>query len=87
MPLRLAQALAAMFELYALAGVIFAITFLPRAILRMDERLRDAPIALRFVLLPGVAALWPLFARRWWTRAGEPVERNPHRSAAAARRS
>jgi hypothetical protein len=84
MSLRLAEGLVAIFELYAFAGLMFAVAFLPRAIVRMDERLRDAPIALRFVILPGVAALWPLFAWRWFTGAAEPIERNAHRSAATA---
>jgi HAMP domain-containing protein len=84
MPLRLAEVIVAIFELYAVAGVIFAAACLPRAVLRMDGRLRDAPIALRLLIFPGVAALWPFFACRWVTGAAEPIERNAHRSAAAA---
>jgi hypothetical protein len=40
---------------------------------------------LRLLLLPGVVALWPLFATRWITGAPDPVERNPHRTKGAAR--
>ena len=82
MTLRLAQVLVTLFKLYALAGVVFAVAFLPRAILRLDGRLRGASIAVRLVILPGVSAFWPLFAWRWWTGAPEPIERNAHRSAA-----
>jgi hypothetical protein len=37
------------------------------------------------LILPGVAAFWPLFAWRWLSRAPEPIERNPHRSKAGSR--
>jgi hypothetical protein len=70
-------------ELYAAAGLLFAIAFLPRGILRLDERLHGSPHTVRVLILPGVAALWPLFAWRWLTHAPEPVERNAHRIAAS----
>jgi hypothetical protein len=82
MPLQLAQFIVYGVELYALAGLLFAVAFLPRAIVRFDHRLEGAPIAIRFLILPGVAALWPRFAWRWTTDAPEPIERNPHRAAA-----
>ena len=85
MPVELAQVVVALFELYALAGVVFAVLFLPRAVTRMDQRVAGSPRALRLVILPGVAALWPLFARRWITGAHEPIEKNPHRAKAVAR--
>jgi hypothetical protein len=37
------------------------------------------------LILPGIAALWPLFARRWMTGAPEPTEKNPHRAKGLAR--
>jgi hypothetical protein len=70
-------------ELYAVGGVLFAIAFLPRAVVRVDERLHGSPYAVRLLILPGVAALWPLFAWRWLTHAPEPIERNAHRVAAS----
>jgi len=70
-------------ELYAVAGLLFAIAFLPRAVVRVDERLHGSPSAVRLLILPGVAALWPLFAWRWVTHAPEPIEGNAHRSAAS----
>ena len=70
-------------ELYAVAGLLFAIAFLPGAIVRVDERLHGSPSAVRLLILPGVAALWPLFAWRWVTHAPEPIEGNAHRSAAS----
>jgi len=82
-PLTLADTIVTACELYAVAGLIFAAAFLPRGVLRLDERLHGAPIAVRVLILPGVAAFWPLFAWRWLTGAREPVERNAHRTAAS----
>lgn len=72
-------------ECYALAGVLFALAFLPRGIVRVDERLRESPKTVRLLLFPGVAAFWPLFAWRWISGQAAPIERNPHRTAAERR--
>ena len=85
MAIESANVVVALFELYVLTGVGFAVLFLPRAIVRLDHRLEGAPRTLRLLILPGVVALWPLFAKRWMTGAPEPIERNPHRAKAAAR--
>jgi hypothetical protein len=85
MRLDIARFLVALLELYALAGVAFAGLFLPRAVTRLDPRVADAPASLRLLILPGVAALWPLFAWRWLSGASEPIERNPHRSRTGSR--
>ena len=84
MPIEAAKVVVALFEVYALAGVGFAVLFLPRAIARLDHRIVGSPKALRLLILPGVAALWPLFAWRWMAGVSEPVERNPHRMKAGA---
>jgi hypothetical protein len=81
----LAWILVAAAEAYAVAGVLFALAFLPRGIVRVDERLRESPVFVRVMLFPGLAALWPLFAWRWMTGRGAPEERNPHRLAAERR--
>jgi len=83
--LAFAQFIVALFEGYALAGMVFAALFLPRAIARVDPRVAAAPVTLRVLILPGVAALWPLFARRWVRGTPEPIECNPHRLKAGAR--
>ena len=82
MPLEIAQFVVEAFEAYALAGVGFALMFLPHAVARLDPRVAGAPKTLRLLILPGVVALWPLFAWRWISGAHEPVERNPHRAKA-----
>jgi hypothetical protein len=85
MPFLLAWILVAAAEAYALVGVLFALSFLPRAIVRVDERLHESPMLVRALLFPGIAALWPLFAWRWMTGRAVPEERNPHRLAAERR--
>jgi hypothetical protein len=84
-PLAIAQFVVAAFEAYAFAGVGFALMFVPRAVARLDPRVAGAPKTQRLLILPGVVALWPLFAWRWTTGAHEPVERNPHRAKAGER--
>jgi hypothetical protein len=80
--LAIAQASVGLFEAYALLGILFAVVFLSSGITRVDPRTASAPRTLRFLILPGVVAFWPLFARRWLAGASEPVERNPHRDKA-----
>jgi hypothetical protein len=83
--IEVAQVIVALFELYALAGVAFAVLFLPRGVGRLDPRVAGAPKTLKLLILPGVAALWPLLAWRSIAGTSEPVERNPHRAKAGAR--
>ncbi len=79
MPPEIARLIVAVFELYAVAGLAFAVVFLPRAVARLDPRIAEAPKTVRLLILPGIVALWPIFASRWITGAHEPIERNPHR--------
>jgi hypothetical protein len=72
----------AAFEGYAIAGVVFAAMFLTRGIAQVDPRVVGAPWTLRLLILPGIVALWPLFARRWATGASVPIEDNAHRARA-----
>lgn len=69
-------------EAYAVAGLVFALCFVPSAAARMDSGLAQAPRTVRLLIAPGVAALWPLFAWRWARGSGAPVERNAHREKA-----
>ena len=85
MSIEVAQVVVAVFELYALVGGLFAVLFLPRAVARVDPRIAGSPKLVRLLILPGVAAFWPLFAWRWTAGAPEPIERNPHRAKAGAR--
>lgn len=80
MSLEIAQAIVAGFAAYTVFGIAFAAVFLPSALARLDPRVVGAPKTLKLLILPGVAALWPLFAWRWITGAPEPIENNPHRA-------
>ena len=82
MSLVIAQVVVAVFEAYVLLGVAFALMFLPRGVTRLDPRVLGAPKTLRVLILPGIVALWPLFAWRWIGGAHEPTEDNPHRAKA-----
>jgi hypothetical protein len=78
----IAKAIVAVFEAYVLTGVAFALMFLPRGVTRIDPRVAAAPKTLRLLILPGIVALWPLFAWRWIAGTPEPLEENPHRAKA-----
>jgi len=80
--LAIAQFVVSVVEAYVLVGVAFALMFLPRGVTRLDPRVAGAPKILRLLILPGIVALWPLFAWRWIAGAKEPMENNPHRAKA-----
>ena len=82
MSLEIAQLVVGSCEAYVVAGVGFALIFLSRGVTRLDPRVADAPKTLRLLILPGIVALWPLFAWRWVAGAHEPIEDNPHRAKA-----
>jgi hypothetical protein len=84
LPHEVAQVVANAFEAYIVSGLIFALVFLPRGVVRLDPRMGSAPASLRLLILPGVAALWPVLAWRWVSGVPESIERNPHRDRARA---
>ena len=63
-------------------GLLFAVPFVIRGVDRVDPDARGSGWGFRLIILPGVAALWPLLAWRLIRRAGPPEERNAHRDAA-----
>ena len=68
---------------YAAFGLLFAIAFAWVGVERVDSQARGAGVGFRLLILPGVAAFWPLLLRRW-VRGEEPaVESNSHRRASA----
>ncbi|HZS05069.1 MAG TPA: hypothetical protein VFD58_09565 [Blastocatellia bacterium] len=77
-----AQWIVGLFTLYAVIGVLFAILFVTAGVGRIDPAARGASVGFRLIIIPGVAALWPLLALRWLRGAPPPRERNPHRDAA-----
>ena len=59
--------------LYAAAGVVVGVPFVVWGAPRVDHAAKGAPAMFRVLILPGVAALWPLMLRRWIAAArGRP---------------
>jgi hypothetical protein len=80
----MAKMIAVAVETYLVAGMIFAVAFLPRSVFTIDERLRASPVAVRVLLAPGMMLLWPMFLRRWVAGTSAPIEQNAHRRAVRA---
>jgi nitrate/nitrite transporter NarK len=51
---------------YLAVGVLFASAFHPRGLRRVDAAAAGAGVGFRMLITPGVIALWPLLALRWW---------------------
>jgi hypothetical protein len=67
-------------ETYAGLGLIFAALFVWIGIQRLDSEAQGSGIGFRLLILPGVAALWPMFLLRSMRGTVEPpIEKNPHR--------
>ena len=67
-------------ETYAGLGLIFAVLFVSIGVQRFDSEAQGSGIGFRLLILPGVAAYWPMFLYRWRRGIAEPpVEKNPHR--------
>lgn len=67
-------------ETYAGLGLVFAALFVWTGVQRLDSEAQGSGIGFRLLILPGVAAFWPMFLQRWMRgRVEPPVERNPDR--------
>lgn len=65
--------------LYAAAGLALAVAFVARGVQRVDPQADGSGWGFRLIILPGVAAFWPLLLRRWVAGASEPpLPENPH---------
>lgn len=67
-----ADVLLALLALHAGCGALFAIAFHWRGIGRIDTAGPAGTFGFRILVTPGVIALWPFLAQRWWaaSRAG-----------------
>lgn len=63
--MRLAEIFVDALATYGLAGTVFAVAFVNRGIHRIDPVAEHAPLGFRLIVVPGVAALWPLLLIRW----------------------
>jgi len=72
------------FYAYVGVGAVFALGFSTRWVDRFEENAAHGSWGFRVLLFPGAVALWPLLARRAFSRHPErsPTERNAHRDAA-----
>ncbi len=65
---------------YAALGLMFAVVFVWRGVQRLDSEAQGSSAGFRLLILPGIAAFWPMFLYRLSRHVSEPpVERNPHR--------
>ncbi len=60
-----AQTILVVAGVYAAAGVLFAVAFVTRGVGRLDSAAVGAGIGFRLLILPGVAALWPVMLLKW----------------------
>jgi len=75
-----AKAIVYTLAVYASFGLVFAVPFVWLGVQRLDSEAQGSGIGFRLLILPGVAALWPMFLYRWRRGIAEPpVEKNPHR--------
>jgi len=65
---------------YATIGVVFAVPFVCSGVQRLDSEAQGSGVGFRLLILPGVAAFWPMFLYRFMRGIVElPVEKTPHR--------
>ncbi|MEM6630974.1 MAG: hypothetical protein AAF694_14935 [Bacteroidota bacterium] len=53
------------FTLYFGLGLVFAVAFVLRGILRVDEDAKGTGFAFRLIVFPGAMAFWPVLLVRW----------------------
>lgn len=67
-------------EVYAGLGFVFALVFVWVGVQSLDSEAQGSGVVFRLLILPGVAAFWPMLLYRRAKRVTEPpVEQNPHR--------
>jgi hypothetical protein len=75
-----AKAFATLLVAYALFGLVFAGFFVSLGVQKLDSEAKGSGIGFRLLIIPGVAAFWPMLLARWTRGILEPpVEKNPHR--------
>ena len=76
----LAKAFVYGLEVYAGLGFVFALVFVWAGVQSLDSEAQGSGVGFRLLILPGVAAFWPMLLYRWKKHVTEPlVEHNPHR--------
>ena len=67
--MRVAEWMVDVLAAYGVAGAVFAAAFVTVGIRRVDPVAEHAPLGFRLIVMPGVAALWPLLLVRWLRNA------------------
>lgn len=62
--MQIVAGLVLLFETYAALGCLFALAFAWWWVERIDHAARGGTLGFRLLILPGAAALWPLFLYR-----------------------
>jgi hypothetical protein len=74
------KALVYTLAVYASLGLVFAVPFVWLGVQRLDSEAQGSGVGFRLLILPAVAAFWPMFLYRWGRGIAEPpVEKSPHR--------
>ena len=69
-------------EVYVGLGLVFALVFVWIGVQSLDSEAQGSGIGFRLLIMPGVAAFWPMLLYRWTKRVTvPPVEHNPHRQS------
>ena len=61
----LAESFVGLLSVYGLFGLLFGVCFVTVGVSRLDPMARGTGPGFRLLILPGVAALWPLLLYRW----------------------
>jgi hypothetical protein len=58
---------------YLVLGLAFALAFITRGVAAIDPNAQGMPWPARLLIVPGVAALWPLMLWKWFTQKSPPL--------------
>jgi hypothetical protein len=80
----IAAALLILLGTYLACGLVFAVPFVFFVVGKIDPHAAHGPWGFRLLIIPGVAAFWPLLLARWLAGVRKtPEEYNAHRHAAS----
>jgi hypothetical protein len=60
-----AKAFVGALGVYAALGLVFAVPFVSAGVQLLDPTARGSGIGFRLLILPGIAAFWPMLLLRW----------------------
>ena len=73
MSVETAEAIVGTLAGYLVLGLAFALVFVTLGVAVIDPAARGMPRLARLLIVPGVAALWPLMLWKWFTQKSPPV--------------